>query len=233
MAHRAADIDAGDGAPRAGADAARLQRDRESRPAVAFLQPRRDKADDAGMPALPCGDDHRALLLDAERGHRLGLGLRERRLLDRLALAVEPVEFGGHRAGLCGVVFQEQPRAEIGTSDASARIDARPEQKPQMPAFRRPVSRAASISAVRPTCSRRATHQALGDEGAVEPLERHDVGDGAERHKVERVEQVGLGAQHMPEAALAQLPVHRDHDHEHEADRGEMGGPRRIVCRFG
>ena len=71
--------------------------------------------------------------------------------------------------------------------------------------------------------------QPLRNEGAVEPLERHDVGDGAERHKVERVEQVGLGAQHMPEAALAQLAVHRDHGHEHEADRSEMVEPRKIV----
>ena len=34
--------------------------------------------------------------------------------------------------------------------------------------------------------------QALGDEGAVEPLERHHVGDGAERDQVEQVEQIGL-----------------------------------------
>ena len=43
------------------------------------------------------------------------------------------------------------------------------------------------------------------------------------------LEQVGLGAQHMPEAALAQLPVHRDHGHEHKADRSEMVEPRKIV----
>ena len=34
--------------------------------------------------------------------------------------------------------------------------------------------------------------QALGDEGAVEALERHHVGDGAERHDIEPAEQVGL-----------------------------------------
>ena len=55
----------------------------------------------ATMPTTPgCqpsrrGDHDRALLLHAERGHRLGFGLRQRRQLDRLPLAVEPVEFGG------------------------------------------------------------------------------------------------------------------------------------------
>ncbi len=67
--HRAADIDAGDGAARAGADAAGLERDGESGPAEFFLQPRRDEADDAGMPAFRGGDHHGAFLLDAERGH--------------------------------------------------------------------------------------------------------------------------------------------------------------------
>ena len=182
------------------------------------------------MPALPCGDDHRALLLHAQRGHRLGLGLCERRLLDGLTFAVEPVELGRHRASLRRVVFQEQPRAEVGTSDASARIDARPKQKSQMPAFRR-AGEPRRIHQCGQADMLAAAHrdQPLRNEGAVEPLERHDIGDRAERHKVERVEQVGLRAQHMPEAAFAQLAVHRDHHHEHKADRGEMVEPGKIV----
>ena len=52
LTHRLAEIDAGDRAARAGADAARLERDRERRPAEFFLQPRGDQPDDAGMPAL-------------------------------------------------------------------------------------------------------------------------------------------------------------------------------------
>ena len=71
--------------------------------------------------------------------------------------------------------------------------------------------------------------QALRDEGAVEPLQRHDIRDGAERHEVERVQQVRLGPQHMPVAALAQLAVDRDHRHEHEPDGGEMIELREIV----
>ena len=34
--------------------------------------------------------------------------------------------------------------------------------------------------------------QALGDEGAVEPLERHDVRHGAERDQMQRAEQIRL-----------------------------------------
>ena len=51
LAHRAAEIDAGDRAARAGAGAARLERDGERRPTEPLLQPRRDQPDDAGMPA--------------------------------------------------------------------------------------------------------------------------------------------------------------------------------------
>ena len=71
--------------------------------------------------------------------------------------------------------------------------------------------------------------QALGDEGAVEALQRHDVGDGAERDEIERVEQVRLRPQHVPEAAPAQFAVDRDHGHEHEPDRGEMAEPGKVV----
>ena len=71
--------------------------------------------------------------------------------------------------------------------------------------------------------------QSLGDEGAVETLERHHVGDGAERHDVEQAEQIGLRPRVGPEAARAQHAVDRDHRQEHEPDRGEMAEPGQIV----
>ena len=79
LPHRAAEIDARDRASRAGADAARLERDGKGRPAEALLQPRGDKSDHAGMPAFGRSDHDRALLLEAERRHRFGLGLRHGR----------------------------------------------------------------------------------------------------------------------------------------------------------
>ena len=106
-AHGAADIDAGDGAARAGADAAGLERNRKCRSAEFFLQPRGDEADDAGMPAFGGGDHHGAFLLDAERRHGLGFGLRQRLLLDRLPLAIEPVELGGDLCRFDRIGFQQ------------------------------------------------------------------------------------------------------------------------------
>ena len=53
LPHHAAEIDTGDRAARTGSDAARLERDRKRRPAVALLQPRRDEADDARDASLP------------------------------------------------------------------------------------------------------------------------------------------------------------------------------------
>ena len=62
-----------------------------------------------------------------------------------------------------------------------------PSRKPRCQGSGGPASRATSISAVRPDMLAPAQRdQALGDEGAVEPLERHHVGDGAERDDVER-----------------------------------------------
>ena len=112
LPHHAAEIDAGDRAARSGADAAGLERDRKGRPAVALLEPRSDEADHAGMPAFRGGHDDRALLLEAERRHRLGFGLRDGRELDDLAFAVEPVEFRGEARGLGWVVLHQQIDAE-------------------------------------------------------------------------------------------------------------------------
>ena len=79
------------------------------------------------MPTLGGGDHDRAALLQAERGKRLRLGLLQRRDLDQLTLAIEPVELGGQTPGLDRVCLQEEVHAERGASDAAARIDARTE----------------------------------------------------------------------------------------------------------
>ena len=194
-AHRAADIDADDGAARPGADAAGFERDRERRPAEFFLEPRRHEADDAGMPALRGGDHHRPAFLEAERGHRLGFGLRHGLEFDRLPLAVEPVELRGDLCRFDRVILDEEPDPEVGAADASAGVDARAEQKAEMPGLRRTgeprhVHQAHVPGALAPA----QRDQALGDERAVEPDKRHHVGDGAERHVVDEREQIGLGA---------------------------------------
>ena len=85
------------------------------------------------MPPLGSGDHHRAALLHAERGHRLGLGLRDGLDFDRLALAVEAVELGGEARAFGRIVLQQEIDAERGAADAAAGIDARPKQKTEMP----------------------------------------------------------------------------------------------------
>ena len=195
LAHRAAEIDARDRAAGAGADAARLERDGEGRPSEPLLEARGDEADHAGMPAFGGGDDDGALLLDAERGHGLGLGLRHGGELDRLALAVEAVELGGEARAFGRIVLHEQIDAERGATDAAAGIDARPEQEAEMPglgraAEPRDIHQGGEPGIVAPT----QRQQPLGDEGAVEALERHHVGNRAERDQVEQAEEIGLAA---------------------------------------
>jgi hypothetical protein len=64
--HCAAEIDAGDRAAGAGADPARLERNREGRTPEPLLEPRRDQPDHAGMPAFGGGDDHSPLVFKPE-----------------------------------------------------------------------------------------------------------------------------------------------------------------------
>ena len=183
-----------------------------------------------GMPARRGGDHGGAAVLEAERRHRLRLGFGDRGDLDRLALAVEMVELGGHRGRFRGVLAQQQPGAEIGAPDPAAGIDARSQHEAEMPWLRRPgeprrIDQRGEPDPLAPP----HRDQALGDEGAVEADEGHHVGDGAERDEIDEVEQVRLGPRCIPEAAAAQLAVHRDDGQEHQADGGEMAERREIV----
>ncbi len=193
VADGAAEIDPGDGAAGARAGIARPERDREGRPAEPLLEPRGDEPDHAGVPARRRRHHHRAALLEAERRHRLGLGFRDRGELDGLALAVEAVELGGEAGGFGWVLAQQQPRAEIGAADPPAGVDARPQHEAEVPRLRRPgeprhVDERGEPDPLAPP----HRDQPLGDEGAVEPLERHHVGDGAERDEIDEIEEVGL-----------------------------------------
>ena len=109
------------------------------------------------------------------------------------------------RAASLGVLFQQQPHAEIGAADAPAGIDARAEQEAEMPGLGRTgqprhVHQRGRAEMLAPA----QRDQALGDEGAVEALERHHVGDGAERDQMQRGQQIGLRPRSRPEIARAQ-----------------------------
>src|SRR6185369_17934533 len=175
-------------APRSFADVA-VEGDDAGRPLIVLAQPARDDADHAGMPALARNQYHGA--------SRLRRDMRVRRLqhrrLDRLALAVETVEVDGNGARLVRIVGRQQARAEIGGTDAAARVDPRPEYEAEM------ISTAALLQ-LRDVGERdepglaplRHDLEPLRHQRAVEPRQRYHVADRAERHQIERLEQVGF-----------------------------------------
>ncbi len=71
--------------------------------------------------------------------------------------------------------------------------------------------------------------QALGNEGAIQSDERHNVSDGAERDIVEQCQEIGLRTRSGPKAALTQQAVDCHHGHEHKPDGGEMTEAGKIV----
>ena len=100
-----------------------------------------------------------------------------------------------------------------------------------MPGFRRPGQPRHIHETDKSRLLAPAQHQqALGDEGAIEPDQRHHVGDGAERHVVEERQQIGLGPRLGPKTAGAQFAIDRHHGHEHEPDRGEITEAGEIVA---
>ena len=72
--------------------------------------------------------------------------------------------------------------------------------------------------------------QTLGDEGAVEPDQRHDIGDGAERDVVEETEQIGLRPLARQKPRCAQNAIDRDDGHEGQPDGGEMAESGEVVA---
>ena len=74
--------------------------------------------------------------------------------------------------------------------------------------------------------------EALDDKGAVEPDQRHDVGDGRERHEVEGSEQIRAFAA-VPEACVAQSAIERDERHEDDARGAEIAEAGKVVLAVG
>src|SRR5215207_11093829 len=70
--------------------------------------------------------------------------------------------------------------------------------------------------------------EALAHEGAIQPLQRHDIGNGRERHEIEALEKVRLTTA-RPETAHAKLAVERHEREEHDAGRAEMAEAGEVV----
>ena len=72
----------------------------------------------------------------------------------------------------------------------------------------------------------------MRDESAVEPLQRHHIADGRERHEIEQAEKIGFGPIGI-EAAAAEHSRHRDQEQEDHARGGEMTLAGEIVLPVG
>ncbi len=158
--------------------------------------------------------------------HRIGLRQRllQHLLLERPPLLVQPVEQHGDARRLRLVLAGEQARAQRGIADAAAGIDARAEDEAEMIRRRRLVETGGIAQRLEALVAPPAHDlQALRDVGAVEPGERHDVGDGRQRHEVELGHEVGLGRAVGVEAAPAQL-ARRRHQHEEARRRPRTDG---------
>ena len=128
------------------------------------------------MPSFGRRDHHRTLLLPA-RARPLprlppppaydSIAWRSR-LSRSSSAAMRPASIGS--------LFQQEIGAEIGATDPSAGIDARPEQEPQMEWFRRPVEpcrvHQRGQTGILPPAHRQ---QALRNKGAIESVQRHDI----------------------------------------------------------
>ena len=114
------EIDAGHGAAGAGRGPVGIEGEGESRAAEPLLHPGGDQAHDPRMPLGRGRHEDRPVRRRLEGEHRLRLGLGHRHDLDRLTLAVEPVELGGKLRGLDGIL------ASAAASSPSAASPIRP-----------------------------------------------------------------------------------------------------------
>ena len=157
-------------------------------------------------------------------GCRLDLldGLLQHRRLDLLALAVERVQADGDRRRLVLVLGGQQARTQAGLADPAAGVDARPEDEAQVIDPRRLLQPGHVAERPEPHVAALLHHRKpLAHEGAIDAGERHHVADGAERHQVEPLQEVGLRPLAIP-ARLAQAPVEPDDEEEGHAHGGEL-----------
>src|SRR5260370_1436817 len=169
----------------------------------------------------------------ATAGRRPAGGFRPRDSgkLARMASTIGLTKLGRERCGGRGIGAKKQLGAEIGSPDTPACIDARPQHEAEMPRLRRPA-KPRYVHQRRQADALASAHrdQPLGHEGAIEPLERDHVRNGAERNEVKERHQVRLRPRLSPEAAPAQLAADRYHGEKNEPDRRQMAEPRQLVA---
>ena len=200
-----------------------LPGDDDGRPVMALPEPARDDADHTGVPVLVMGEDEgglRCIAVGCVR-HLLERGLQHRRL-DLLALAVQRVEAARDLPCAVLVLRGQQARAETRLAHPSPCIDPGPEDEAQVVDPRRLLQPGDVAERPQPDIAALPHHrEPLAHQRAVDAGERHHVADRAERHQVEPLLEVGLGAVAIP-ARLAQAPVEPDDEEEGHPHRREL-----------
>ena len=184
--HRRAEIDPADRAARALADTILVERDDDRRPAELLLQPPGNNADHAGMPAA--ARDHRdgAVAL-GQRLYDLGLLPGRPSSIVRRSSFSRSSSAAIARASSSGSSVVSSADAEIGLADAPARIDPRPQREAEIGAGRRAIRpRRLDQGGDADVAASGHDPDALRDERPVEPAQRGDIGDSAERYDVEQ-----------------------------------------------
>ena len=138
------------------------------------------------------------------------------------------------RRASIGSSVEQQARAERGVADAAAGIDARAEQKAEMPALRRLVEpRDIEQRGEARPLARAHAPQALAHEGAVEAGQRHHVGDRrrARRDRERRAGRARAARVQKPRARSSRLSATSARKTTPAAQR--WPSPERSSWRFG
>ena len=170
-------------------------------------------------------------------GAYLGLGGEHRGFhdpgLDILAGAVHRFQLLRQGQRLDPVLAQQQPQPHVGLADPPAGVDPRPQR---IAAGRcvQLLPRLGHVQQRGDPRTRPARHhlQALADEGAVHPHQRHHVADRGQRDQVEQPHQVRLTAG-GEEAQPAQRAHSGDGGQERHAGGAQMGEARPVIQPVG
>ena len=192
-----------------------------------------DKSHEAFMPAVGADKDQRAHRIGGEESIGKGEGFLQHALLYSLALGVERVELRREVSRLEVVVGGEQFCAEARRADPAASIDTGAEDEAERVAGGGAVeagdvgkrAQAGIVPEVQDL-------ETLGNESAVDTLERHDVANRRKGHEIEQLEQVGLRTVAV-EAVAAKHPRGGHQEQKDDARSGEMALAREIVLTVG
>ncbi len=141
-----------------------------------------------------------------------------------LRVLVQLVELHRHVAGQRFVVAEQAFDAEGHVVEPTRRVQARTEDKTQVGGgdpYRRPPGHLQQRAQARPGAAGADAREALVDQDAVVGIERHHIGDAAQRHQVEQLGEVRF-LQPAPgePVQLAQARPQRQHHIEDHPDPG-------------